>query len=271
MKEATKMNLLFLSRILVILACLSHNPKGFDGDGFQVPRSLDVSSKSLSVSLAGQQVASPEETALELYNPLRSRSKLIERTENITKDLANFRQDISLEDVMNGFVISNELAGAFPPSDNIFIGIGRSPFLITEIMNLRGAACWQLPLTWSDTKFKENLNLEPSQVELQNLYAHFKNYLPDPETLADRSLVFIDFELTGISLWLSEKFIRKYYESLEVDPDRIKVASLSLSNENDSMPEELQNSQMVGNWFKINLLDDSLKSFYFANKLGAIP
>lgn len=118
------------------------------------------------------------------------------------------------EDSLEGAMLcSHQILARWPASKHVYIGVGRSPALITAYLDSLGCTTCTVPLSsfkhGAVTTFGSNRPLDKDQ-EAQ-LASHFDGYLIKPMALAGRDIVVIDFVMNGPGAIASYNYIHRYY------------------------------------------------------------
>jgi hypothetical protein len=165
---------------------------------------------------------------------------------------------ITAQDILSANLIINLITENLNTntSETLFIGIGRSPFIIIEVMKAKGFNAINIPLTWSGTKYKEDLELELSDRDKKQLFSHFNQYLFDLENIKEHNIIIIDFAISGKGIYISEKHLNSYLiEMLGTTIHKSIVLWLE-----ESASREYERTRLT-TWININLSTPQLIQF----------
>jgi hypothetical protein len=131
--------------------------------------------------------------------------------------------------------LARSIETRFPPSDYVYIGIGRSPTaLIAYFQETRPQMAFNIPLSLTGS-INEGFNAN----ELTALYTHLDRFMPSQAQIAGRKILLIDYVLSGRSLSLIPNFLSGYQQSRGFK-NAIAVVGLVDSDTRQHQIEELE-------------------------------
>lgn len=99
-----------------------------------------------------------------------------------------------------------------PPSECIYVGIGRSPTPVLAILESSASNhVTHLPLTYG-REFKDS-GRGLTALERERLFQHFDHFMPHKDILNNKKILLIDFTLSGDGLELSSQHIKEWAKS----------------------------------------------------------
>jgi hypothetical protein len=118
------------------------------------------------------------------------------------------------EATLDGAMLASEqILARWPAATHVYVGVGRSPALITAYLDARGCTTCTVPLSG----FKHGTVMgsggrPPLEAEQEaQLASHFGRYLIPPSALAGRDIVVIDFAMSAGGAIASYNYIHRYY------------------------------------------------------------
>ncbi len=115
----------------------------------------------------------------------------------------------------------SDITKMYPPENHIYVGIGRSPSPFMAFFRASGYQnLFNLPLS-----LVLRQTLKP-KIKF-NLYKHFDQFLPTPSEIGSRSLLLLDYVVTGDSLLAAREYIVDYYRDQGVN---ISIQILPITN-----------------------------------------
>ncbi len=110
--------------------------------------------------------------------------------------------------------LSLQMLRKFPEKSHFYVGLGRSPTPIVgflQAFSAAGAPIQAMNLPWSTTR--ETLKNNPLSPDAEaDLFKHFERVLPSAERLQGKTLLVMDFSVSGMSLFSAHDYLSKYFK-----------------------------------------------------------
>lgn len=132
--------------------------------------------------------------------------------------------------------ISQQILALCPPTTCVVIGVGQSPTpFMAYLQTKQPDYAFSVPLS----NFRHGLQSdELDQEDLKRLYAHFQQFLPSKNTLAQRSVMLLDYVATkGESILAASRYIERYFrDTFSSQQPKLKITVVRSNSNKHIIP-----------------------------------
>lgn len=132
---------------------------------------------------------------------------------------------LSEEVVQSIVTVSHIIQSICPPKDCLIVGIGRSPTPFAAYWQLKSEGYfWNIPLSNFRNGLEEGVESKKDLINV--LFDHFQKYLPLESEMNNRSVVVLDFSMSGRSLVHATFYMREYFRIKAIRSGTIKALAI---------------------------------------------